>query len=476
MFNFLLHPYVRWLHGRSQDDGPGFNVDQAGWPPVTSTRHTSSFPTPASEVLLPSMPSTGLASFVVEQPNEIPGFRVGLPSNAPGFRLHENGVPRSERMGAAGMETVTPGSLDIAQTLALPPNAEESNQASPAEPPEWHYSLLAMPLPRMSTAFAPQADRRFVPYEPLINSTTPYSPADQQHRGKGSADAYAAEIGALADPPPPAVPSVQRRASLAIPDWLAVPDTHTGFVTRPNAHLPPAVQAGWNHWSRSPKNGRTHVLRQQGPLPQEQQPRPSNVTAIEYGTDQTGVLPTARINAPSIEHTAYDSDVDGGDDDLFELVGVKENKTKGDTARDAAADRIKEAHPEAKLAKEIRIYAEGAPDYMTADILFRPNGTSVIMIVEVKSGDGKLTSNQLAKLAEAARSGGIYIVNDDVAKRFEISPNKTFSAQGIVPQVYVVGGNHGAIERQMRNLGLDVIPQKVRRGQPPRLRIGARPT
>jgi hypothetical protein len=93
------------------------------------------------------------------------------------------------------------------------------------------------------------------------------------------------------------------------------------------------------------------------------------------------------------------------------------------------------------------------------------------MITEVKSGNGTLSPQQLEKLAEAARTGGIYIVNEAAAEKLEVRPHVTFGKQGIMPQVFVVGGNQDAIAKQLRKVGLEVIPEKPRRGQPPRLRV-----
>ena len=149
---------------------------------------------------------------------------------------------------------------------------------------------------------------------------------------------------------------------------------------------------------------------------------------------------------------------------------------QGDAARDAAAERIKEAYPDAPLAQEIRAYAKGAEGYMTVDIMFRPNGTSMIMIYEVKSGSARLSQQQLATLAQAVRTGEVYIVNEDAAKKFGLRPYETFASKRIIPFVYIVGGDQDAILRQLAKLGIEVVREKPRRGQAPRLRVGPRPT
>ena len=127
------------------------------------------------------------------------------------------------------------------------------------------------------------------------------------------------------------------------------------------------------------------------------------------------------------------------------------------------------------MATEIRAYAEGVPGYMTVDIMFRPNGTSMIMIFEVKSGNAVLSPQQVATLAEAVRTGKVYIVNEAAAKEFGLRPYETFASKGILPFVYVTGGNQDAITRQLNKLGVEAIPEKTRRGQVPRLRIGVLP-
>ena len=109
---------------------------------------------------------------------------------------------------------------------------------------------------------------------------------------------------------------------------------------------------------------------------------------------------------------------------------------------------------------------------MVADIIFRGNGVAVINITEVKTGSAILTENQIKALAQAARNGGVYITNVDVAEELDIRPNETLGSQNIIPEVYITGGDTEKIMRQMRNQGLDVRPAGVR-GQ--RLRIGGPP-
>jgi hypothetical protein len=97
--------------------------------------------------------------------------------------------------------------------------------------------------------------------------------------------------------------------------------------------------------------------------------------------------------------------------------------------------------------------------------------TAIINITEVKTGSGILTDKQIKVLAEAARTGGVYITNRDATELFKVKPNVPFGAQNMIPEVYISGGNTAKIERQMRNQGLDVRPAGVRP-----LRIGAPPS
>ena len=109
--------------------------------------------------------------------------------------------------------------------------------------------------------------------------------------------------------------------------------------------------------------------------------------------------------------------------------------------------------PKAKLVEQIRLYVEGGPRYMVGDIIFNANETSLI-ILEVKSGN-------------------IHFTNPAAAEGFKLEAGRTFGAQGIIPQVYVIDGNQEAIRRQMIRAGLEVIPESLGRHRV--LRIRARP-
>jgi hypothetical protein len=184
------------------------------------------------------------------------------------------------------------------------------------------------------------------------------------------------------------------------------------------------------------------------------------------------MLPSPRLGALPIEPSVFRPGEDAPGN-LFELVqGAPENRAQGLAEEAAQLRAIVKANPNARTAQQIRIYAEGAPSYMVADIVFSPSGVARIAIVEIKSGAGELTPQQLEKLGEAVRTGKIYIVNEEAAERFRIRPRVSFADQRIIPLVWVVGGNHEAIARQLRNQGLEVVPEGVgRRGRTARLLI-----
>jgi hypothetical protein len=492
MFNYLFHPYLRWLRDRSDSDGPDFNIDRGGSLSQNLAQPPVNFPIPESDVLLQSAPPTGPVNFVAEQPNELRGFRVGLRDAVPGFNLNENDPLPPETPWLDGLET--PESSDTAQTLVLPPGVVEPGQPTP-QLPEWLRNVLTMPVPRLSTAFDPQTGRRIVPYELLVNWARPNPSMGQNVRETAAASADATEDSELPVVTSVEAPAIQQSTSLVTPARLAdpVPDYHSAMPQSRTAR-PVVEETSWTLPTYPLKSGQTHdqrsgvspeyprrtaeqQSRQQTPLPQEQQTRLSNGAGIAFGSDSASFRPTPSLEATPIQNSVYNPDVDPGFDALFDLVGIKENKIQGDAAKDAEVERIKKENRLAGLAQETRIHAAGAPDYMVSDIIFRRNGTSAILITEVKSGDGKLSPQQAAKLGEAARTGEIYITSEKAAKELGIKPYKTFAAQGIMPQVYISGGNQKEIARQLRNQGLEVIPQKVRPGQPPRLLVvRARPS
>ena len=174
-----------------------------------------------------------------------------------------------------------------------------------------------------------------------------------------------------------------------------------------------------------------------------------------YGVDQPGLA-------------SEPMDADGL---LHRVQAVGDNKRQGNAAEDAEAARIKEIDPRAKVARQIRIYIEGVPTYMVADIIIKGNGT-ILIIIEVKTGGASLSPNQIKVMAEAIRTGKVYFTNAKFAEGTKIKPGVSFKEQRIVPEIYVLGGNSAKMERQMRNEGIDVRPAGVRG----RMRIGVPPT
>lgn len=422
MIDFSLHPYMRWLRGRLLDDRPDFNADRDDLSPQTPTQRPVDSPTPESEALFPSTPSIGLTGFAIEPPNEVPGFRVAPRDDTPGFNLNKDDVSRPETTWPEGAETPAPESPEIAQASSLPPGVDEPDQPAPTQLPELLRYLQAIQLPQVSTAVDPQTGQRIVPYAPLINSARPYSTADEDARGIGVADPYTTRSSALPGPTPIEAHAIQQRASLAAPERLADINTQPAPTTAQSANAPRLFQeASWTSWPQPLQDGQTHVQRsdvdpgdperaaeqqlpQQTPLPREQQTRLNNVPETAFGKDLTGIPPTSGTGTPPIERAVYNPHVDPGLDELFDLIGVGENRAQGNAARDAEVERIEKENPGLRYKKEVRIYIEGGPDYMMADILYRPNGTSEIIITEVKSGNGKLTPESI----EGIGRGGSY--------------------------------------------------------------------
>ena len=161
-------------------------------------------------------------------------------------------------------------------------------------------------------------------------------------------------------------------------------------------------------------------------------------------------------------------------DGLFhQIQAVGDNYRQGRAAELSVLEEIKKLLPKPETATQIRLYVEGGPRYMVGDIVFSPNGTSLI-VLEVKSGMAELTPMQIRALAEAVKSGNIHLTNPAAAKMFGLEVGQTFAEKKILPQVYVIDGNQEAIRRQMIRAGLEVIPEYLGRRRV--LRIGARPT
>jgi hypothetical protein len=123
------------------------------------------------------------------------------------------------------------------------------------------------------------------------------------------------------------------------------------------------------------------------------------------------------------------------------------------------------------LIPTVRVYY--APNsYFVADVLISGGGTTAVSVdlTEVKSGNAKLTINQATGMAEALKSGEIWIVNETAAEKLGIRAGETLQSQKIIPMVNVIGGNDAGIERQFRNNGIEVVPRGV--GRLGRLRGG----
>lgn len=487
MSNYFFHPYLRWLHDRAQGNTPGFSLDQDGLPPA---QRIVNFSAPESEVLLPSAPQIGLARFVAEQLNEIPDFRIG-PRDVPGFNLDKDDLPHPEGTWPDGIAPPAPAYPDIGQTWTLPPGVKEP-EPPPPPPPEWLHNLLTMPVPQPSTAFDPRTGRRIVPYEPLVGPVRSYLTTNQNAPGTVAASGYMTEMGASPALTSVRAPAMRHWPSLTTPEGLSDSHTHLGLARSQAANVRPMVQeARWASLPQPLKNGQAHVqqnggdpgdpwradvqdLQQETPLPQEHRTQP-NVPGTIAGRNLAGIRLTPRVHAFPIDQSVYNPDRDPGYDDLFDLVDIRDNKAQGDKARDAEAARIKKSDSGAKLHKEIRLYAKDVPGlYMVVDIAHQPNGTMKIVILEVKSGTARLTSNQAPVLAKAMRTGEVYIVNKKAAKDFGIRIRETFAAQGRIPEVAVLGGDQDAIKKQLRNEGIEETRTRGRGGKP-RLKGGARP-
>ena len=133
-------------------------------------------------------------------------------------------------------------------------------------------------------------------------------------------------------------------------------------------------------------------------------------------------------------------------------------------------ENIRRIDQDAKIVKEIG-YTRRAPDvYMVADIIFLGSGVAqMLVIVEAKSGEAKLSPRQVTLPAEALKSGDVYISNEEAAEKLKVRPNETFQAQKIRPLVSVVGGSQSTIVRQLMNEGVDIG------GRGSRFRLGVPP-
>ena len=197
-------------------------------------------------------------------------------------------------------------------------------------------------------------------------------------------------------------------------------------------------------------------------LPEDMKPALGGSSLSEPASDSAGLTPAVlqSTQGPLAK-------------DLLTLVqGVQENKQQGDAARNEEIKRIKQLDRNAKIATEVRIFAPSFPDvYMVADIIVRGSGVAHLEIVEVKTGEARLSKRQVTLLAEALNTGDVYISNEEKAETLEIRPNETFKAQNKQPLVSVIGGARGTIMRQLMNEGIDISGGRSRL----RLRLGIPP-
>lgn len=199
----------------------------------------------------------------------------------------------------------------------------------------------------------------------------------------------------------------------------------------------------------------------------------SEVSGREVGdpNDPFNLFPQKSVD-PDASAVYRPGDQNTTDGLFLPVQAVGDNNRQGRAAELTVLEEIKKLLPEPKTATHIRLYVEGGPRYMVGDIVFSPNGTSLI-VLEVKSGMAELTPMQIRALAEAVKSGNIHFTNPAAAQAFKLEAGRTFGAQGIIPQVYVIDGNREAIRRQMIRAGLEVIPESLGRHRV--LRIRARP-
>jgi hypothetical protein len=271
-----------------------------------------------------------------------------------------------------------------------------------------------------------------------------------------------------------AIADAKARLDTAVSSWIAAPRPDG----RPQTDLPPPAL-----WVQLSLDEQQTVL---AALKRNATGKPASGQARSFGIAAQVSTKAARDSAanagparppaytelaPGYTRAVVDSTKDSLAEDLLTLVqDVRDNKQQGDAARDALVKSIRAADKKAKIVEEARIYAPNLPDlYMVADIIFRGNGVSHLVIVEVKSGEARLSQRQVTLLAEALKTGDVYITNEDKARELKVRPNETFKSQGIQPLVAVAGGAHGTIVRQLMNEGVDIG------GRRSRFRLGVPP-
>jgi hypothetical protein len=217
MFSRYFRPFVPGFRVRSQNDVPGFNVDENSSPRAGAWRDARSlgaqaqsypdaaqalaqqilrFSTSSPQLFAQSTPPIGLAGFRATTQDDVPGFKLRLEDAMPGFNLIENesGLQRQETTRSDGTRPES-------------------------RPPAWLYKLLTMPVPQLSTAFDPQTGQRIVPYAPLINAGGTYPTTHENEHMAGSTRAYVDETSAPPDLSSVSAPSTEVWPSTDADEW-----------------------------------------------------------------------------------------------------------------------------------------------------------------------------------------------------------------------------------------------------------------
>lgn len=213
MFSRYFRPFVPGFHVRSQNDLPGFNLDENSSPRTEpwrmplgprARRYPDAAPAlmqqifraskPSPQLFAQSTPPTGLAGFRPTTQDDIPGFR--LKDAVPGFNVidNESGVQRQE---TAWSDATRPESRF----------------------PAWLYEPLTVPLPQLSAALDPQTGQRIVPYAPLISADGTYPTTSQNEDVGGSTRAYVDGMSAPPDLSSVAAPSAEERQPPDDDEW-----------------------------------------------------------------------------------------------------------------------------------------------------------------------------------------------------------------------------------------------------------------
>ena len=121
----------------------------------------------------------------------------------------------------------------------------------------------------------------------------------------------------------------------------------------------------------------------------------SEVSGLEVGdpNDPFNLFPQKSVD-PTASAVYRPGDQNTTDGLFLPVQAVGDNNRQGRAAELTVLEEIKKLLPEPKTATHIRLYVEGGPRYMVGDIVFSPNGTSLI-VLEVKSGMAELTPMQI---------------------------------------------------------------------------------